>query len=48
MQQLGKSGIAGFLMDLRCLFGTVIAVLRSDGVVEGGTGTMDKENKEKQ
>ena len=48
VQRLGKSGIAGFLIDLRCLFGTVIAVLRSDGVVEGGTGTLDKENKEKQ
>ena len=32
-----------FLFDLRCLFGTVISVLRSDGVVEGGTGTMKEE-----
>ena len=28
----------GFLMDMRCFFGTVCSVLRSDGVVEGGTG----------
>lgn len=29
----------GFLMDIRCFFGTIFSVLRSDGVVEGGTGT---------
>lgn len=29
----------GFLMDVKCFFGTVLSVLRSDGVVEGGTGT---------
>ena len=34
-----------FLFDLRCLFGTVFSVLRSDGV-EGGTGTLHKEKKE--
>jgi O-antigen biosynthesis protein WbqP len=28
----------GFLMDIRCFFGTIFSVLRSDGVVEGGTG----------
>lgn len=35
-----------FLFDLCCLFGTVFSVLRSDGVVEGGTGTLHKEKKE--
>lgn len=29
-----------FLFDLRCFFGTIISVLKSDGVVEGGTGSM--------
>ena len=29
-----------FLFDCRCFFGTVAAVLRRDGVVEGGTGAM--------
>ena len=35
----------GFMMDLRCFFWTILSVLRSDGVVEGGTGTKkaDKE-----
>lgn len=28
----------GFMMDVRCFFGTIFTVLRSDGVVEGGTG----------
>jgi O-antigen biosynthesis protein WbqP len=27
----------GILMDVRCFFGTIFYVLRSDGVVEGGT-----------
>lgn len=30
----------GFLMDLRCFFGTIFSVLRKDGVVEGGTGQL--------
>ncbi len=30
----------GFRMDCRCFFGTFLSVLREDGVVEGGTGTM--------
>lgn len=32
----------GFLMDVRCFFGTVISVLRTDGVVEGGAGVKGK------
>ena len=30
----------GFLMDMRCFFGTIFSVLRKDGVVEGGTGQL--------
>lgn len=33
-----------FAMDLRCFFGTFLSVLRADGVVEGGTGAMHKED----
>jgi O-antigen biosynthesis protein WbqP len=29
----------GFLMDVKCFFGTIVSVAKSDGVVEGGTGT---------
>ena len=32
-----------FLFDCKCFFGTILAVLRRDGVVEGGTGAMEKE-----
>ena len=35
-----------FLFDCKCFLGTIFAVLRHDGVVEGGTGTM-KNEKEK-
>ncbi len=35
----------GFMMDVRCFFGTIFSVLRSDGVVEGGTG-MKKADKD--
>lgn len=35
----------GLWMDLRCLFGTVFAVAGHKGVVEGGTGTMQKKEK---
>ena len=31
-----------FLFDCRCFFGTVVSVLKHDGVVEGGTGEMKK------
>ena len=34
-----------FLFDCKCFFGTITSVLRHDGVVEGGTGTLEKENK---
>ena len=32
-----------FGFDVKCFFGTVSSVLRSDGVVEGGTGEMKKQ-----
>ncbi len=34
-----------FLMDVKCFFGTFAAVLSSKGVVEGGTGVLEKEGK---
>ena len=36
-----------FLFDCKCFFGTIISVLKSDGVVEGGTGQLEKEKKDK-
>ena len=32
-----------FGLDVKCFFGTIAAVLRHDGVVEGGTGTLHDE-----
>ncbi len=32
----------GLGMDIKCFFGTIKSVLKSDGVVEGGTGEMKK------
>ena len=31
-----------FLFDCRCFFGSVVAVLKRDGVVEGGTGAKER------
>lgn len=33
-----------FMLDVKCFIGTFISVLKSDGVVEGGTGNKDKES----
>ena len=32
-----------FLFDCRCFFGTIFSVARGDGVVEGGTGELHKQ-----
>lgn len=32
----------GFVMDVKCFFGTIVSVLKSAGVVEGGTGELKK------
>ena len=34
-----------FLFDVKCFFGTITSVLKSDGVVEGGTGSMNGDKK---
>ena len=36
-----------FLFDCRCFFGTITSVLKHDGVVEGGTGQLEKEKEQK-
>ena len=33
------------VMDMRCIFGTIRSVLKSEGVVEGGTGAMSSGGK---
>lgn len=35
----------GLIMDIKCFFGTILSVLKRDGVVEGGTGNkIDNKN----
>jgi len=40
---LKKSSLSGFLMDIKMFFGSITSVLKSKGVVEGGTGAIAKE-----
>ena len=35
-----------FAFDVKCFLGTIISVLKHDGVVEGGTGEMQKAEEE--
>lgn len=37
-RKLKAGGFGAFAMDLRCFIGTIMSVLRHEGVVEGGTG----------
>lgn len=38
----------GLTMDCKCFFGTIKSALHHDGVVEGGTGELKREEKEKE
>lgn len=40
---LKTSSLSGFLMDCKMFLGSVFSVLKSEGVVEGGTGTIARE-----
>lgn len=35
----------GFGMDVKCFIGTITSVMKSDGVVEGGTGSIESNSK---
>jgi O-antigen biosynthesis protein WbqP len=37
-----------FLFDCKCFFGTIASVLKSDGIVEGGTGKLHKQETQKE
>ncbi len=45
---LNAGRFKGFWMDCRCFFGTIKSVLKSDGVVEGGTGEMKKQEEQEE
>lgn len=42
VKALNAGRFKGAAMDLKCLFGTITSVLKHEGVVEGGTGEMQK------
>ena len=44
---LNAGKFKGLAMDIKCLFGTVISVLKADGVVEGGTGELNKSDEKR-
>jgi O-antigen biosynthesis protein WbqP len=41
---LNAGKFKGFAMDVECFFGTIVSVLKADGVVEGGTGELERQN----
>lgn len=43
---LNAGKFKGFAMDVKCFFGAIVSVLKSDGFVEGGTGEMKKQEEE--
>lgn len=45
VEKLNKGGFSGIKIDCRCFFGTILSVLKHEGVVEGGTGTLEKKKK---
>lgn len=44
VEALRRSGFSGFKMDCKCFWRTIKSVFTSDGVVEGGTGTLNAED----
>lgn len=42
VEKISKGSFEAFIFDIKCFLGTFLSVLRSDGVVEGGTGEMHK------
>jgi O-antigen biosynthesis protein WbqP len=44
---LNESNLKGFAMDMKCIFGTVVSVLKSDGIVEGSTNETKKQTEAK-
>ncbi len=44
---LRRGGLHAFLFDCRCFFGTFASVMKHDGVVEGGTGSINSKHQVK-
>ena len=46
VEKLNAGKFKGIAMDWKCFWGTIFSVLKSDGVVEGGTGEIKKQQQE--
>lgn len=46
-KKLKKGGLKAFMFDLKCFTGTIFSVAKSEGVVEGGTGEIQKKERNK-
>ena len=46
VEKLNAGKFKGFAMDWKCFWGTIFSVLKKDGVVEGGTGELKKQQDE--
>ncbi len=46
VEKLSSGVVSGIMMDVKCFFGTIKSVLKSEGVVEGGTGEIERKEKE--
>ncbi|MGN0519837.1 MAG: sugar transferase [Candidatus Fimenecus sp.] len=44
--QLNAGHFKGFIMDCRCFFGTILSVLKADGVVEGSATVQQNDSEE--
>ena len=44
VEKLNRGGSAAFFMDFKCFVGTILKVIKSDGVVEGGSNEKTKDN----
>ena len=44
---LNSGRFKGLAMDMKCFFGTFISIIKADGVVEGGTGELNKSDEKK-
>lgn len=47
VKHLKQGGMEALFFDVKCFIGTITSTLRREGVVEGGTGEIKKENFEK-
>ena len=45
VEKLNRGGFTAFFMDCKCFVGTILKVIKSDGVVEGSSATVDYDDK---